>query len=165
MKGRCEMALTALKDRFSGKAAAATGLAAALAMTPIGGAIAQDAQPQQQAEFTQAATSTQISAPGEAARWSRENVGGVGVAVSLGTQSRVTSDQVEQVIRRDFATNGVTNLRFFYDGRGSAPATVMSFSVDGGLSEFFTIGNVRENIAVVARDAKHMAQYPELASN
>lgn len=159
------MALTALKDRFSGKAAAATGLAAALAMTPLGAVTAQDAQPQQQAEFTQAATSTQISAPGEAARWSLNNIGGVGVAVSMGQSSSVTPEQIEQVIRRDFAANGVTSLTFFYDSRLSGPSTVMSFHVDGGSSDFFTIRDVRQAIPAAAQDAKHMAQYPELASN
>jgi len=158
------MALTALKDRFSGKAAAATGLAAALAMTPIGGAIAQDAQPQQQAEFTQTATSTQISAPGEAARWSMDNIGGVGVAVSFGTQSKVTPEQVEQVIRRDFAANGVTSVRFFYD-RISSTGTAFSLHVDGGSTDVLTLGNIREAIPIAASDAKHMAQYPELARN
>lgn len=158
------MALTALKDRFSGKAAAATGLAAALAMTPFGAVTAQDAQPQQQAEFTQAATSTQISAPGEATRWSLTNVGGVGVAVSMGTEAPATPAQIEQAISRQFRAEGITNLRFFFD-ESSTPGTAFSFHVDGGSTDVLTIGTVRSAIPTVAADAKHMAAYPELARN
>jgi len=159
------MALPRFKSDFRGTATA--GVAAiGLALSSIAvGASAQEAQPQQQAEFTQAATSAQISAPGEAARWSLENNGGVGVAISMGQSSRVTPEQVEQVIRRDFAANGVTSLRFFYDDRLSGPSTVMSFHVDGGSSDFFTIRDVRQGIPAAAQDAKHMAQYPELARN
>ncbi|MEH6717110.1 hypothetical protein [Parasphingorhabdus flavimaris] len=153
------MGLSNLKSNFAGKAAAA-GIAAAIALTPLTGAFAEDKQ--QNAEFTEAAA--QISAPGEAARWSMQNNGGVGVAISMGTQSRVTPAQVEQVIRRDFASNGVTSLRFFYD-RISSLGTAFSFHVDGGSTEVLTLGNVRNAIPVAAADAKHMAQYPELARN
>jgi len=155
------MALLNLKNSFAGKAATA-GVAAAMAIAPLTGATAQNQQ-SQQAEFT--AASAQISAPTEAARWSLQNIGGVGVAVSLGQSSRVTPQQVEQVIRRDFAANGVTSLNFFYDSRLNGPSTVMSFHVDGGSSADYTIRNVRAAIPAAAADAKHMAQYPELASN
>lgn len=155
------MALRALKDNFAGKAAAA-GLSGLLAVTPLTGAVAQEQQ-SQQAEFTEA--SAQISAPTEAARWSLQNIGGVGVAISMGQNSRVTPQQVEQVIRRDFATNGVSSVRFFYDNRLNGPSTVMSFHVDGGSTPDFTIRDVRAAIPAAAEDAKHMARYPELASN
>lgn len=151
--------MTSLKENFGGRAAAA-GMAAALAITPLGsGAVAQDNR--QQAEFTQVAD---ISAPTEAARWSLTNVGGVGVAVSMGTEAPATPAQIETAITGLFQAEGITNVRFFFD-RSSTPGTAFSFHVDGGSTEVLTIATVRAAVPVVAADARHMVAYPELARN
>lgn len=154
------MALTALKDRFSGKAAAA-GIAAALMVSPFGGATAQDAQPQQQAEFTQAATVTNVATHRDATRaageWSQRN-DGVSVAVYLGTESRVTPDQIEQILTREINGAGVSNVAFFYE-QNDTPATGVAYAYAGDVDGPFHLGEARPAAAKAAEQYLYQRQF------
>ncbi len=145
------MALTALKERFSGKAAAA-GIAAALVVTPVAHAMAQDA-PQQQAEFTQAAATTNIALTDNASQaahlWAQRNQG-IAVAVMLGTESRVTPEQIEQILTREIQSAGVRDVEFFYE-QNDVPGTVVGYSYNGGGQGPFNLARARDGAADAVR--------------
>lgn len=140
------MALMNLKQDFS-RRTAAVGLAAALAFSPMGGATAQDAQTQQQAEFTQVAFTDNAS---QAAHlWVQRNPG-IAVAVMLGTDSRVTPEQIEQILRSEINGAGVRDVAFFYE-QNDVSGTVVGYSYRGGGQGPFNLARAREGAADSAR--------------
>lgn len=132
-----------LRQNFSGRAATA-GVAAALVFAPLGGATAQDAQPQQQAEFTRTATTNvnlSRDAGREAYQWSTRN-SGIAVAVRLGRESQVTPVQIEQILTREIQSAGVSTVVFFYDQNDTA-GTGVSYSFAGNTDGPFSLGEAR----------------------
>ncbi len=82
--------------------------------------------------------------------WSEKNPNGVGISVAMGTQTRVTDDQIKTVLTRDFKKVGMTNIKFFFE-QNDAPATGIAFHVRGGTKGLFLIDNVREQVAGIAK--------------
>lgn len=159
------MALTALRERFSGKAAAA-GIAAALALAPVGAATAQDAQPQQQAEFTLAA----ISAPSlaeagrMAGRYSEENPG-IGVAVYLGTHASTPSpERVQEVLMAEFREAGMTGPVQFFFAQNDIPASGASFFLDGTMNGPYSLTESRDQARQIVRSYNFRKERGLLAS-
>jgi len=160
------MALTALKDRFSGKAAAATGFAAVLAMTPLGTATAQDAQPQQQAEFTQVAVNApSLAEAGRlAGRYSEENPG-IGVAVYLGTHSSTPSpERVREVLMAEFREAGMTGPVQFFFAQNDIPSSGASFFLDGAMDGPYSLSASRDQASQVVRSYNFRKERGLLAS-
>lgn len=144
-KGRCDMALMNLTQNFSHRTAAA-GLAAALAFSPMGGATAQDAQTQQQAEFTQVAVSapTLAEAGRLAGRYSEENPG-IGVAVYLGTHASTPSpERVQEVLMAEFRGAGMTGPVQFFFAQNDIPASGASFFLDGTMDGPYSLSDSRD---------------------
>lgn len=86
--------------------------------------------------------------------WSEENPHGVAISVRMGTKPVVTDDEVKQVLTRDFAEHGVTNVRFFFE-QNDTPAIGIAFHVRGGTEGIFLIDNVRDSVASTAAQAKN----------
>jgi len=84
--------------------------------------------------------------------WSEKNPNSVGISVRMGTQPVVTDDQIKTVLTRDFASHGMTNIKFFFE-QNDAPATGIGFHIRGGMEGLFLIDNVREKIPAIARRA------------
>lgn len=141
-----DMPLPQFKSDFFGTAT--RGLAAiGLALAPVGAATAQDAQPQQQAEFTQVAFSDNAS---QAAHlWAQRNPG-IAVAVMLGTDSRVSPEQIEQILTREINGAGVREVAFFYE-QNNVPGTVVGYSYQGGGQGPFNLARAREGAVESAR--------------
>lgn len=159
------MALTALKERFSGKAAAA-GLAAALVMTPLGGATAQDAQPHQRAEFTQVAVSApSLAEAGRlAGRYSEENPG-IGVAVYLGTHpSTPTPARVQEVLMAEFREAGMTGPVQFFFAQNDISASGASFFLDGTMDGPYSLSDSRAQARQIVRSYNFRMERGLLAS-
>ncbi len=83
-------------------------------------------------------------------KWSEKNPNGVGISVAMGTQTRVTDDQIKTVLTRDFKKLGMTNIKFFFE-QNDAPATGIAFHVRGGTKGLFLIDNVRDQVAGIAK--------------
>lgn len=84
--------------------------------------------------------------------WSEKNPNGVAIAVRMGTKPAVTDDQVKTVLARDFAKYGMTHIRFFFE-QNDVPASGITFHIRGGTEGVFTIDDVREQVAGIARRA------------
>lgn len=164
MKGRCGMALNALKERFSGKAAAA-GLAAALVMTPLGGATAQDAQSQQQGEFTQVAVlASTADASIAAGRYSETNPG-VAVAVYLGTHPQTPSpERVREVLTAEFRSHGMTDPVTFFFAQNDVAGSGASFYLDGAVRGHYTLSQSRTEVSSIAQSYNFRKERGLLAS-
>lgn len=136
----------ALLDRKSKLGAALASVAAVgLAATPLAAEEPQQAQTQ----MTQAST-TQVAAYGvqllpdatrAAGEWSMEN-DGLAVAVYLGTESRVTPAQIEQILTREIQTTGVRNIAFFYE-QNDTPASGVAYAYAGDMDGPFHLGEAR----------------------
>ena len=86
--------------------------------------------------------------------WSEKNPFGVAVSVRMGTRPAVTDDQIKMVLTRDFQHHGIEQIRFFYESH-DAVASVITLHVRGGTEGPFVIGNVRQEIEMIARRAKN----------
>jgi len=84
--------------------------------------------------------------------WSEKNPNGVGISVRMGTKPAVTDDQIKTVLTRDFATHGMTNIKFFFE-QNDAPATGIAFHIRGGTEGLFFIDDVREQVGIIAKRA------------
>lgn len=84
--------------------------------------------------------------------WSEKNPNGVGISVRMGTQPAVTDDQIKTVLTRDFKKFGMTNIKFFFE-QNDVPASGITFHIRGGTEGVFTIDDVREQVAGIARRA------------
>jgi hypothetical protein len=143
------MSLPELKKGFT-NTAAAVGLTAIAAITPLSYSFADQTQP-----VRTVAASTVQSQAGAAQKWAHkaENRDGVSILISLGTQSRVTAAQAEEVLRKDFKKNGITKIAFFHE-QNDAPATGFLFHYRMNTDGFFTIANVRDNVRPLANQVK-----------
>jgi len=88
----------------------------------------------------------------EGSRWSKKNPNGVGISVAMGTQPVVTDDKIKTVLTRDLKKYGMTSIKFFYE-QNDVPATSIAFHIRGGMEGFFSISNVREQVASMAKRA------------
>jgi len=84
--------------------------------------------------------------------WSEKNPNGVGIAVRMGTQPVVNDDQIKTVLTRDFKKFGMTNIKFFFE-QNDVPASGITFHIRGGTEGVFTIDDVREQVAGIAKRA------------
>ena len=143
-KGRCDMALMNLRQNFSGRAAAA-GIAAALALSPMVGASAQDAQPQ--AEFTQVALTPVVEDAGlQAGRYSREHPG-IAIAVYLGTDPGTPSrERIAEVLAGDFQRAGLRGPVTFFFEQNDVAGSGATFHFDGAVRGPFTLNESRAEV-------------------
>ncbi len=157
------MAILDLKSKFKNTLAAAAG--ASLALSPIAGATAQDAQPQQRAEFTQVAATTNVAltqdAPHAAYQWSKLNRG-IAVAVKLGTESSVTPQQIEQILTREIQNVGVSDVVFFYE-QNDVAGTGVAYSFAGNTDGPFSLGEAREAAVKSAKQYLFQQSNPAMA--
>jgi hypothetical protein len=86
--------------------------------------------------------------------WSEKNPNGVGIAVRMGTQPGVTDDQIKTVLTRDFAAHGIKNIKFFFE-QNDVPSSGFTFHIRGGTNGVFTIDNVRDQVAGMAKRASN----------
>jgi hypothetical protein len=86
--------------------------------------------------------------------WSEKNPNGVGIAVRMGTQPGVTDDQIKTVLTRDFAAHGMKNIKFFFE-QNDVPSSGFTFHIRGGTNGVFTIDNVRDQVAGMAKRASN----------
>lgn len=158
------MALMNLRQNFSGRAAAA-GVAAALALSPMVGASAQDAQPQQQAEFTQVAVADPVAqASIEAGRYSERNPG-IAVAVYLGTHPDTPSrDRIREVLTSDFRSAGLTDPVTFFFAQNDVAGSGASFYYDGNVEGPYTLSASRNQAAQVVSSYNFRKERGLLAS-
>lgn len=157
------MALTALKDRFSGRAAA-TGIAAALIAAPVAHAMAQEA-PQQHVEFTQVAVADPVAqASIEAGRYSERNPG-IAVAIYLGTHPDTPSrDRIREVLTSDFRSAGLTDPVTFFFAQNDVVGSGASFYYDGNVEGPYTLSASRSQAAQVVSSYNFRKERGLLAS-
>ena len=72
----------------------------------------------------------------------------------MGTQPAVTDEELQSVLRSDFAKHGVEDVQFYFE-QYDAKASVISFHIRGGTEGPFVISNVRQEIPKVANRAKN----------
>jgi hypothetical protein len=78
----------------------------------------------------------------EAQLWSLKNPG-VAVGIILGTQSKITPEQIEQVLKAEFAEAGIGNVEFFYE-QNDAPSTGVVYCYSGATDGPFILNVARE---------------------
>nr|GGI02076.1 hypothetical protein GCM10011355_34230 [Aquisalinus luteolus] len=130
-----------------------------------GGAQAQDAQlyPVAAASLSPAAqesvSSVQIleDADHAANMWVVDNPSRLAVSVAIGRDTLVAADKVEEVLRRDFAQHGVTNIKFFYEMGGSGDSTVF-YHIDGNAWGPYSLARARDFVSESASQFKINSQ-------
>jgi hypothetical protein len=155
------MAFDRLRQQFS-----AVALAATLALTPTFAAAepaANTNQPQAQTVSAQTISYSQ-NAMREATGWSMAHKDGVAIAVLIGTQREVTPERIEEVLRKEFSANGVSNVVFLYEEYKDALATGFTLHADGATYGVYTIRDVKQNVPKVAQQVK-LLQNPAFAAN
>lgn len=75
------------------------------------------------------------------------------ILVALGTQSGVTPEQAEAVLRNDFAKHGINKVAFFHY-QNDVPGTGFLFHYRDNTDGVFTIANVRDNVQPLANQIK-----------
>ena len=138
------MALEDIRKRFTGRAAA-IGLTAMAAVTPLTFSWAQDAQP-----IPVVATTSSIQMvedAGIAAGLHSERYPGIAVAIRLGThETTPTPERIRDVLAVDFATAGVTDpVNFFFEQNDTA-GTVAAFYFGGDMHGPFSLGQSRKAV-------------------
>ncbi|OLF71417.1 hypothetical protein AWH62_12790 [Maricaulis sp. W15] len=83
------------------------------------------------------------------------------VAVRIGADTLVAAERVEEVLRDDFANNGIHNVRFFFE-RGGAGETGVSYHSDIYVSDPYPLATARDHVAAMANRVRFDQQ---LASN
>jgi len=86
----------------------------------------------------------------EADRWVVDQRGRLAVAVSIGEDTLVPSERVEEVLRTDFAEHGLTNVRFFFE-QGGAGDSAVSYHSDIYSSGPYPLGTARDHVEDIAR--------------
>jgi len=81
--------------------------------------------------------------------WSKEN-DGLAVAVYLGTESRVTPSQIEQILTREIQSAGVRNVEFFFE-QNDVPASGVAYAYAGDMDGPFHLGEARPAAAKSAQ--------------
>ena len=115
-----------------------------------GVALAQDALPSVKGDYITCWKQPCVDVAGS--EWSEKNQNGVAVGVAMGVKPAVTDAQIKMVLTHDLTKHGVKNIKFFYE-QNDAPSTGITLHVRGGTEGVFVIGNVREQIPVIARRA------------
>lgn len=159
------MALPEFRNSFAGRAAA-VGLSAAVAFTPLTGALAQDASQAQPAVATSAtvasATPVLLEDAGRAAvEWSLENEG-IAVMVKMGTESGVTPAQISDVLTREINGAGVDSVAFFFE-QNDIPATGVAYAYSGAVDGPFGLGEARSEAVRSAQQYLFQQSNPALA--
>jgi hypothetical protein len=90
----------------------------------------------------------------EGSQWSESHPNAVGVSVRMGNKPVVTDDQIKEVLSRDLAKHGVTDIKFFFE-QNDVPASLIAFHVRGGTEGVFLIDSVRDEVAGIAKRAKN----------
>lgn len=156
------MALSNLKKSFAGKAAA-IGLGAVVAMTPLTGAFAEDAN-SNRANVAEISSSRTLSAEAQAYRYSEQNPG-IAVVVNLGTHPTTpTKDRIREALTSDFQKAGLTDpLQFFFE-QNDTPASLASFYYDGALDGPYGLGESRQQASATAQSYNFRKENGLLAS-
>ena len=88
----------------------------------------------------------------EGSIWSEKNPNGVAVSVAMGVKPAATDDQIKTVLTEDLRHYGVSNIKFFFE-QNDARSSIIALHVRGGTEGLFHIGNVRDEIPLIAKRA------------
>jgi hypothetical protein len=98
----------------------------------------------------------------EADRWVVDHSDRLAIAVRIGGDTQVPLDRIESVLRNDFANNGVTNIRVYFEMAGTSGGSAVSYHTDDYVSAFYPLATARDHVAEAARRLRFD---PQLASN
>jgi len=83
-------------------------------------------------------------------KWSEKNPNGIAVSIRMGTAPAATDDQLKYVLSSDLKHYKIKKFKFFYE-QNDAAATVFALHIRGGTEGPFLIGDIREQIQVIAK--------------
>lgn len=138
-------------------------LATALTVSPPASTEAQAEQVTAK-PCTQADIKMSNDAAVDALVWSQKkaNTNGVAMSVFLGTQSKVTPQQICEIVRSDFAKNGISQVEFFFE-QNDVPSTGAAFANRGYSHGPYDLGVVRKQIPELAAQMKFEQSNPVFA--
>lgn len=154
------MDISNLKNSFSGKAVA-IGLSAIIATTPMNSAFAENGNGASAATASHPTITLTQNAPHAAYLWSKKNHG-IAVAVLLGTKSRVSPAQIEQILTREIRSAGVRDVEFFYE-QNDVAGTGVAYSFGGDSMGPYSLGEARP--AAVKATKQYLFQLSHPAIN
>ncbi len=85
----------------------------------------------------------------DAGQWSMRNQG-VSVAILLGTESRVTPAQIQEILTREINNAGVGHVAFFFE-QNDVPGTGVAYAYDGDVDGPFNLAEARPAAVEAAR--------------
>ncbi len=160
------MSLPELRKGFT-NTAAAMGMTAIAAMTPLSYSFADETRSVQTVPISTASTSqfALVEDSGLAANlYSRENPG-VAVSVFLGTaQSTPDPAIIQNILSKDFANAGLDGpITFFFD-QNDTPGTGVAYYFDGDVNGPYHLGEARQAVKQTAESYNFRKEKGLLAS-
>ncbi|MEM9422497.1 MAG: hypothetical protein AAF986_08335 [Pseudomonadota bacterium] len=96
-----------------------------------------------------------------AMKWSK-TYPGIAVEVILGTESQITPQQIETVLRKDFSEAGVDTVVFFYR-QNDRPSTIVVYYYSGATDGPFLLNAARPEALESANQYLFQQRNPALA--